>query len=740
MSSVAAEPRSGRARALLDYVTGAADHPYARLDKTDFAGPLDVVDLTVEPELPQDRTVPIIDAEPIRLSFPADDTGPPVVRSRRADFPLDLVHTVQTRDGGGTVLCVWEENWADLARNLTAQALVERIRGWFAQTARGELHQPGQPLEALVPETADTVVVPPGPPAVEWHVTGAWQRDGRWTVLLGPEPAEDAAPGAPRFPIFQVRLPPQVHGALRARPDNLEALRSLVEPNGVDLARELGDWLARPAQLEASDRRMILLVSAPKRRHRDGDVETVETWAFTPSEELRGLGAKLGRTLYDPETKQTAPRLGVGQATELDKVGLFGWRVVQRLDRAAARALAGGSTDRDRKLVAIGAGAIGSNIVLNAARAGAGTWTIVDDDEVLSHNTVRQVHDDGMVGWPKAEATSFLVNRLLADESATAIRANVLAPGDHAGVLGRALAEADLVADFSASPAVLGRLADEDRVRRAASFFFDPGGRDLVVLAEDDERTLRLDEIEARYFLAAATNPLLDGHLGSSRPDLVRYANACRDLSRPLPPWRVQALSGIAAGRLVALLGDGGAAAGVWRLDPDGGAVNRVPLALPNVRRFAFDHFRATVSDETLATMRELRRRAAPNETGGVLVGTFDLSRAVVHVVAALPAPPDSRQAPTYFVRGAKDLKPAVDRLASRSAGALHYLGEWHSHPDRAAARPSADDEDVFRYLQRHLDPAGYPYVMAICGTAETWIRVGWRGHPAGEKTMAHGR
>jgi integrative and conjugative element protein (TIGR02256 family) len=98
-----------------------------------------------------------------------------------------------------------------------------------------------------------------------------------------------------------------------------------------------------------------------------------------------------------------------------------------------------------------------------------------------------------------------------------------------------------------------------------------------------------------------------------------------------------------------------------------------------------------------------------------------------------LPAPPDSCQSPTYFVRGKKYLKPIVDEIGRRSAGAITYLGEWHSHPDGAIVGPSDDDENVFAYLKSHLDPPESPYLMVICGKRQVWLRAGWSGRPTAD-------
>jgi len=106
-------------------------------------------------------------------------------------------------------------------------------------------------------------------------------------------------------------------------------------------------------------------------------------------------------------------------------------------------------------------------------------------------------------------------------------------------------------------------------------------------------------------------------------------------------------------------------------------------------------------------------------------------------VVDALPAPPDSQRAPTYFIRGKKDLGSAVDALALKSAGALGYLGEWHSHPPGASVRPSSDDEVVWQHLERHIGPTGAPHVMLIVSEG-TFIRTGWRPRGGFEREMPH--
>lgn len=728
-------PRSPRVAALINYIEGSVDFPFARIAAFDFSGDNDIVDLLIEPELVQDRAVAIHDVEPVRLVFPVSVDGPPSIFSQRADFPLDLVHTNYEPSGNGRCLCVWEENWHDLSRNLTAQRLIERIRNWFSRTASGDLHDPDQPLEPMILATSSTLVVPPGPPPTEWHGVVVEDDEDRLTAVLDANPRKNGCRPVP-FAIFSLEVEPQVHGALHHRPRDLQTLHDLVGELGRDLFGALEVWLLE--QLPLGDRVIALLIAIPKRRVADGEVEAWEHWAFSPTEKIESLAQRLGLVERDPDTGRFGRLLTKAPVEKPSEITLYGWRVVQRLDHATARLHAGNPADRDASLVGIGAGAIGSNVMLNTKRAGIGKWTVIDNDINLPHNLGRQIHSDAMTGFPKAETTALLLDTCLAQGGDTHIRANFLVPGAAAEAVREAVKAADLTVDFSASPSVLGALSDNAEIARAASFFFGPDGRDLVVLAEDKARTVFLDEIEAYYFLCAGTDPLLANHLASARADMVRYANACQDITRRLPPWQVQTLSGIAAGRLLSLVEEEQAIALIWRLNAGSGAVTPMELNLTPVRRHKFDDFRVTVSEAVIGAMRRLREQRAPNETGGVLLGSFDLSRRVLHVVAALPAPPDSRQSPTYFIRGAKYLKPIVEGIETRSAGSIVYVGEWHSHPDGAKVEPSGDDELVFKHLETHLDPTGAPYVMAICGAPETWIRAGWHSWRVGEGVMRH--
>lgn len=742
MTAEAATLTSKLAQSVVAYLTTSADLPFAELTGIEVRESADVLHIRLEPELPQHRKVPILNHEPVTVLIDKSDEEPPRVFSARGDFPvdLDLVHTNRDMEADGVALCLWEEPWANLSRILTGQSFVERMRDWFSRTARGDVHPADQSLEPLLPGTSNTLIMPAGLPEGPWHVVRSVEVDKRYTLLL-----DAAAPKIPpplSFALFSIQLDPVVHGALKSRPYDFAALAALIEEFGVDLLETLRPWLLEPSQIEAAQKfRALILIVIPLKRGADDPPESYQIWAYSSLGTLAEFGEHLGITIT-AETDghmQTAAALG-GQPADLSQLLLMPWRVVPQLDRSLAREFSANPRATDATLVAIGAGAIGSNLVINSMKAGVGSWTIIDDDLVLPHNIVRQTQTAQAVGVPKALALAHDASLLVAEAGgASGIIANVLKPGEHADAIESALTDADFVIDLSASPAVVGYIADHSAVRRAASFFFNPDGSDLVVLVEDADRKLQLDEIEAQYFLASGANPCLARHFASARVDRLRYANACQDLTRPLPPWQVQTLSGIATGRLLAILGDKAASARVWRMDPATALIVPIDLALSPTKRVEHEAMRVSISNKVVHAMQVLREERSPNETGGILVGTFDLRRNILHIVAALPAPPDSRQSPTYFIRGALNLRPIMDALTQGSAGQLQYVGEWHSHPDGAAARPSHDDEGVFSHLAAQIEPTGSPFAMMICGAEDSWIRVGWAGRGRIEGVIAYG-
>ena len=84
--------------------------------------------------------------------------------------------------------------------------------------------------------------------------------------------------------------------------------------------------------------------------------------------------------------------------------------------------------------------------------------------------------------------------------------------------------------------------------------------------------------------------------------------------------------------------------------------------------------------------------------------------------VDALPAPKDSAEHKTAFVRGFTGLREELNAIEARSGGQVGYIGEWHSHPDGAGIGPNADDTALLSTIAEEMRMDGWPGVMMIVG------------------------
>jgi proteasome lid subunit RPN8/RPN11 len=194
----------------------------------------------------------------------------------------------------------------------------------------------------------------------------------------------------------------------------------------------------------------------------------------------------------------------------------------------------------------------------------------------------------------------------------------------------------------------------------------------------------------------------------------MRYGTSCRDVSARLPQAQVALHAAIAARRLPHLAGQNDAAIRIWLASEGADDVVMLDVASRRVTRQAVGDWTVVYDDGLVETIARLRRERLPNETGGVLLGAFDVERRIVHVVDTLPSPVDSQERTTLYIRGVEGLREQLEDARKRTFGQLEYVGEWHSHPDGCACAPSRDDLAVLSWLSAHMDADGIPGVMMI--------------------------
>lgn len=689
---------------------------------------LEVVVFDVDVEIAQIQFHPIRACERISVSFHSLDDNVPIVYALREDFP-PVPHLNLHRQEYPRELCLYDEPYEEIKRRWTSPKFVHDIRQWLALTSQGNLHQDDQPLEPLLVDFHGHIVVPSAVLLEERNPICLSMREVR-TVDGVPsffvtETGERRDGSVPML-VSVHRCNPQKHGVIHRMPTTLADLTKITAQAGVDLISDLRNRLNvwHSNDITVLDAHILIVILFPKMRQDKGTTEVVESRAFflfdTEGDnsglglQIRDLGVKIdlwGLTANDVGLVLSPDPLKRG-----DDVGVGVLNVIHHLDRRMAAWLNGENDPDETSLVGIGLGALGSEVVMSLARSGFGTWTLVDHDHLLPHNLARHALDGNYVGLNKAVAVAHSANTVVRGAALfNALPVNVLSPGGKTEELSESLADADIILDMSASVEVARMLAhDCDSTARRISLFLSPSGNDLVLIAEDRQRETTVDALEMQYYRAVLNDRCLSGHLDTP-PGRFRYAQSCRDITNRLPQHMVglHASHGGRAVRDAVRCID--AQITVWRSSEDGVAKRVTVSPAPVVRRITND-WTVVTDNAVFDTLSSLRKSKLPNETGGVLLGSFDMERKIVYIVDVLPSPPDSEEWPTLYIRGCEGLSEKVAHRSKVVLGMIEYVGEWHSHPNGAGTTPSKDDLKVLAWLEELMQIDGYPATMAIVG------------------------
>jgi E2/UBC family protein A/JAB domain-containing protein similar to deubiquitination enzymes/ThiF family protein len=682
----------------------------------------DVVVIEVAVEVGQSLVHAILPVEKLGILFDLKDREAPEVLAVRKDFPIVPHLNLRPWDLPRS-LCLFEERYREIKSRWTPAMFIERIRTWLRLTARGELHGDDQPLEPLLLSSAGIIILPHSlfsdatkdAQLRPLAVTRCGDHRGKWVLIARREDVVSNKEG-PGFVAVTLRCAPREHGTIHRTPGTLGDLQRFIALNGEDLLGLIRScilgWSESPGALDA---RLVLLIAFPKTRRPGGEIEDSDVWAFCTTRPLRDIGEAVG--VWELYGGNPGVLIGFDESKTGEGIELVLLNPCFTLSRQSAAFLNGQTAPTDLQIAAVGCGALGSQIIMNAARSAFGFWTLIDDDLLLSHNLTRHSSDAQGVGWPKAEIVAFKANSLIdGGEGFTPIVADVLELGQEADSVRQHFQNAGAILDMSASVAVARYLArDIEAPGRRLSLFLNPRGTDLVLLAEDRERKIPLDALEMQYYRALNKNTDLTGHLQAT-DDRLRYGRSCRDVSRRIPQELVGLHAAIGVGALRAALASDEATVRIWRVNEESLSVNSIEIRPAAVRAIRLGDWTLALDDLLLERFAELRTDKLPCETGGILLGTFDLERKIAYVVDTLPSPPDSQEWPCLYIRGCKGLPQQVQAVADITAGQLHYVGEWHSHPDEYTCRPSDDDVKVFAWLTKHMDGDGFPALMMIVG------------------------
>ncbi len=719
------EFKSEKAKKLAEYLMGNFN-AFASLVECKTNAEKDIIVTCIKPELSQIKMKDIRFEEIISIHFDKNDKSMPFAYAMRSDFP-QVPHLILNLYGYPASLCLYSESYKDIKYSWTAAQFIERIRGWLKGTANGKLHLNDQPLEPLFFGTNQHIALPL---TFEESLTAEKIIIKRLELALSGELfqvtdlknipiAEYKKQNRSKLPpvAFCIKLPPQKHGIVSHTPKNLYDVSLLMNNAGYDLFSKLhSEMMLLTNDINLIDAPFCLIGFFPKKREVNSQPETTDIWVFLTHDTVGKVGEDIGTYAFTGDKKNPVGALLSRDITKNGsniKIELA--NPTFELSSSLATIL-NGAKQNLTKILAIGAGAIGSHIILNSIKSGLGKWVLVDNDIILPHNLARYALDGLYLGFPKVKAVESAANTTINDTPVVAaFKIDVMEPrGEDIDKIKNHLADSSIILDMSASISVARHITHEiDSAARRISMFLAPSGKDLVILAEDKMRAHRLDLLEMTYYKELISNQELKNHL--TPISQTRYANSCRDLSSQISQDHVALHSAIGSRNLKQIIEDDNSYIKIYRAHDD----MQTSLTVIPTEEFIhtkLDGWEIYLSRSAASKLQLSRKDKLPNETGGILIGSFDTQYKIIYIVDFTLAPINSKEYPYAFIRGDEGLSDKIKSVQFVTLGKLTYVGEWHSHPEQSECIPSKDDKEILQWIGNYMSGEGLPAVMLIAG------------------------
>lgn len=673
-------------------------------------------------QIPQFPVFEVKKIEQIKIIV-SDNTLPEVLC--RKDFPV--VPHLNVKSDGVKSLCLFDVPFREIEYMFNASMFIRRIVYWFEKTARGELHQPDQPLEPFFPYVNDHIIMAynNGIPFFRYKTIKTSNGD-----ILFETPLEDTTVGnvAIRLDISINKV--YTENIINKMPKTLGDLDSAFEERIVDKIIEtaLLTWEVKRDQklykllFNQSEKALkncpiFLVVEISLSRNKESKPEQWTTKIFKLDSPLLSFLLSYGYSVKNGKLVK------IKQTGEYEKINLVPFEALLNFNKKYARRLNNISTKADNKFVQIGLGSLGSQIANNCIREGYGIWTFIDPDCILPHNLARHCLFTQNIGENKALAMKDFSEAIIMSDNPPCVEkaynANIFS-NEHIQSFISDISSSNLVVDTSASIAVSRFLCHTlSSSTRCVSLFMNPSGTALIMLAENSDRTIKLDTLEMQYYSLLTNSSDLTQHLKNEKR--VVYSSSCRNASLTYSQDNVSIFSGISSKEIKKLENIDEAIIKIWTIDENDTSIHLKSEKGCIFNNYSYNGWQINVSSLLEENLHRMRTQKIPRETGGVLIGSFDYKQKICYIVDSIDSIEDSEEYPCAFVRGSKGLSKKLNDISEITIDNLTYIGEWHSHPNDNTNQ-STDDKKLMDSIVYYNRTNSSPGCMIIVG--ETHLSV----------------
>ena len=656
--------------------------------------------------LPQYRLIPVRNIEPITIYISNEETLPIV--TVRDDFPI-VPHLNVHEDNVRKSLCYSDLGYHEIRHKLNGRFLLTCIENWFRKTSMNQLHRPDQPLEPFFPYVNNVIVWNGqlGKPYFDKYIV----EDREFGKLM-----YQSSDGN-YFAVFSLPVPPDFSNLIHNMPQTLLELLCSFK-NYDTIITWLTDLLSivrfpkiynkyfRQERNSLLACKVLINIAIPKQRTDRAPIETFDLRSFVIDKSLKDILTDYGLSLNGSKLEPSKHTGGNGANIAITP---FIVHLAQSKLKCRCANLVD-EADGEKHFSLVGVGAIGSHILNNCLRSGYGKWTIIDHDYFWPHNIARHVLTSNDIGYSKVTSLEKVASHIQYDSDLVAIASDVFGKDNSVIV---AFGQSDIILDASASIAVERHLAlDVQSDARRISCFLNPKGTATIMLLESVDRSARLDLLEMQYYRELLKNEKYSDHM--SLPETMVYSGTCRSISSRISQDNISLSAALCCKAIKLHTSNTNGEIIIWTHATD--SVEKESFMADKWITHEQGGWKIELSLSLLNEMQTDRREALPNETGGVLIGAYDIARKCVYVVCQVTAPDDSISSPTSFIRGCANLPESLEYIYKTTLDNLTYIGEWHSHPSVNTQR-SADDVKLHKAIVGYNRENCLPGCMMILGT-----------------------
>ena len=656
--------------------------------------------------LPQYRSIPVRNIEPITIYISNEETLPIV--TVRDDFPI-VPHLNVHEDNVRKSLCYSDLGYHEIRHKLNGRFLLTCIENWFRKTSMNQLHRPDQPLEPFFPYVNNVIVWNGqlGKPYFDKYIV----EDREFGKLM-----YQSSDGN-YFAVFSLPVPPDFSNLIHNMPQTLlELLCSfknydtiitwLIDLLSIVRFPKIYNKYFRQERNSLLACKVLINIAIPKQRTDRAPIETFDLRSFVIDKSLKDILTDYGLSLNGSKLEPSKHTGGNGANIAITP---FIVHLAQSKLKCRCANLVD-EADGEKHFSLVGVGAIGSHILNNCLRSGYGKWTIIDHDYFWPHNIARHVLTSNDIGYSKVKSLEKVASHIQSDSDLVAIASDVFGKDNSVIV---AFGQSDIILDASASIAVERHLAlDVQSDARRISCFLNPQGTATIMLLESVDRSARLDLLEMQYYRELLKNEKYSDHM--SLPETMVYSGTCRSISSRISQDNISLSAALCCKAIKLHTNNADGEIIIWTHATD--SVEKESFMADKWITCEYDGWKVELSLSLLGEMQADREKALPNETGGVLIGAYDISRKRIYVVSQVRAPEDSISSPTSFIRGCVNLPERLKYIYETTLDNLTYIGEWHSHPSANTQR-SKDDVKLHKAIVDYNRENCLPGCMMILGT-----------------------